>query len=116
MKIKLAQWEDWDIVSVEGALIMTRLTHTPPIFGVLGEKAGAKVALDLSQTDAMDSGALSILLSLKRQLHTRGGQLVVLAPSEDIRILFGIVGFDDRLRVFDSRAEFESYANRPTAR
>jgi hypothetical protein len=30
------------------------------------------------------------------------------APSEDVRVLFGIVGFEDQVPIYDSMAEFES--------
>jgi anti-anti-sigma factor len=112
MQFRLEEWRRWDILTVEGALLMTRLSHTPPIFDVLGGKTHPMVALDLSRAEAMDSGALSILVSLKKQVQRNGGQLVVVAPSEEIRVLFGIVGFDDHLRVFDSRSEFETYVNK----
>jgi anti-anti-sigma factor len=110
MKIRLEQTGAWDVVAIEGAMVMTKLSHTPPIFGVLGEKQGARVALDLSRTEAMDSAALSILVSLKKQVQGNNGQLVIVAPSEEIRVLFGIVGFDDRIRVFDSRSDFDRHA------
>ncbi len=92
-------------------MLMTRLTHKPPIFDVLGGKPHPCVALDMSRTDAMDSGALSILVSLKKQVQHNGGQFAVVAPSEDIAVLFGIVGFDEQLRIFDSRTEFERYVS-----
>ena len=107
MQLKLEQRAGWDIVRVEGAMMMTRLTHVPPIFTVLGEKKGAKVALDLAQTDAMDSGALAILIGLRKQVAANAGRLVIVAPSEEVRVLFGIVGFDEGLTVFDTRREFQ---------
>jgi len=116
MKIRLEQTGSWDIVAIEGAMLMTKLSHTPPIFGVLGEKQGARVALDLSRTEAMDSGALSILVALKKQVQKNAGELVVVAPSEEIRVLFGIVGFDSRIPVFDTRADFASHVARTRSR
>jgi len=112
MRIKLEQYNDWDVVAITGAMMMTKLSHVPPIFEVLSDKPGARVALDLSKTQAMDSGALSVLLNLKKRLHMNGGCLVVVAPTEEIRVLFGIVGFDERLRVFDTRREFEEHTHR----
>ncbi|MBD3243132.1 MAG: STAS domain-containing protein [Chitinivibrionales bacterium] len=108
MKIRLDQYRDWDIITIEGSMMMTNLRHVPPIFSVLGEKQGARIALDLAKTEAMDSGALSILINLKKQLAASGGKLAVVAPSEEIRVLFGIVGFDEGLTVYDTRREFQS--------
>jgi len=112
VQIRLSHLHSWDIVSVEGAMLMTRMTHTPPIFEVLSAKPSPAIALDLSRTEAMDSGALSILVNLKKRVNENGGELVVVSPSEEIRMLFGIVSFDEHLRVFDSRSEFETYAGR----
>jgi anti-anti-sigma factor len=112
MSIKLEQYDGWDIVVIKGAMMISKLRHDPPIFGVLGDKPGTHVALDLSETLAIDSGALSVLLTLERRLRMNGGSLVVLSPSEEIRVLFGIVGFDDRIQILDSRREFEAYTHR----
>ncbi len=95
--------------------MMTNLRHVPPIFSVLGEKKGARIALDLARTEAMDSGALSILIGLKKQLVRNDGRLVVVAPSEEIRVLFGIVGFDEGLTIYDTRREFQAGVATPRA-
>jgi anti-anti-sigma factor len=108
MKLKLEERDGWHIISIQGALMMTGLRHVPPIFEVLGDKDDVKVALDLEHTDAMDSGALSILVQLRKQVQAKNGTLVVVAPSEDVRVLFGIVGFEDQVPIYDSMAEFES--------
>lgn len=108
MKIALDQREGWDIVTVRGPMMMTQLTHVPPIFSVLGAKSRAKVALDLAETVAMDSGALSVLITLKKELAAVDGRLAIVSPSEEIRVLFGIVGFDEDLEVYDTRNDFES--------
>ena len=107
MKVDVCTQAGWDIISITGPMLMTSMANTPQIFEKLANKEGARVALHLGNTPAMDSGALAALIHLRKQVDEHGGEVVVVAPSEEVRVLFGIVGFEDGLAVFDTWREFE---------
>jgi len=64
------------------------------------------VLIDLEKCTYIDSGGISVLLGAARTLRDRGW-LGVLAPNDNVRRLFEIVGLtvDTSFRVFDHRED-----------
>ncbi len=61
--------------------------------------AGARrLILDVGEVEFMDSSALRALLEIQRALATAHGEMVLLAPSTQVRGLLAMTGLDRRLR------------------
>jgi len=64
----------------------------------LGQPAIQSIVIDLSQTSFIDSMGLAALVSGLKAARQRGGQFVVAAPSEPVRVILDLTAMD---RAFD---------------
>ena len=64
------------------------------------EQAHRNIELDMAQLEYISSSGLRILLTLLKQVHSKGGQLTIRNLSEGIREVFTLTGF---FRIFDIR-------------
>ena len=61
-----------------------------------------KVVMDLSEVEFMDSSGLQVLLNLRKELTTRGGELVLACDRAPVLDLFRLTGLDQVCRVVPS--------------
>ena len=65
------------------------------------EAGNHRMILDLTQVTYINSAGLRILAAMLTQNQGNGGDLVLAAPSQKIRRVLKIIGFDNFFRVFD---------------
>lgn len=65
-------------------------------------KPGAKVILDLSEVEFLDSSGMGVILSIVRQLTTSGGTLKLTNVKKAVRTLFELVRFHRMIEIFDT--------------
>jgi anti-anti-sigma factor len=70
----------------------------------------AKIALDFSKTQYIDSSSITLILNFKKSLLPEGGEMVIFGVNEDIKELFTIVSLYDYFTIFETRTQFEEYA------
>jgi len=58
-------------------------------------QAGGKMVLDMTKVPYMSSAGLRFLLSLYRQITSKGGEILLVGLSEEIRDTMSITGFLD---------------------
>ena len=61
-----------------------------------------RVILDLSEVTYINSAGLRILAAMLTQNQGSGGDLLLASPSQKIRRILQIVGFDNFFRLFDN--------------
>lgn len=66
----------------------------------LMEQAHRHIELDLARLEYISSSGLRILLTLLKQVHSKGGKLTIRNLTEGIREVFTLTGF---FRIFDIR-------------
>lgn len=91
------------VVAVAGELDM----YTAPSFEQQIHDAlddGARVVIDLSGCSFMDSTALGILLSARKQLGGQNDRLVLVAADHNILKLFEITGLEGTFTIVPTRA------------
>ena len=71
----------------------------------LAEDGSSCVIVDLSEVTFMDSNGIGVLLNAMRQLASRGGQLLLVCPTERVLRPFRITGLIGRLSISSSREE-----------
>jgi anti-anti-sigma factor len=108
VKTTLKKWQGWEILSIEGILVLRELNQARDALEYFEHRSGTKVALDLSRTKALDSSGLSLLLNFQKRLRGEGGMMVILEPSKEIRPIFGMLEKGDTVPVYYARSEFES--------
>lgn len=95
--------DDTRVVSVAGELDM----YTAPSFEQQVHAAlddGARVVIDLTGCSFMDSTALGILLSTRKQLGGKNDRLVLVAAERNILKLFEITGLETTFTIVPTRA------------
>ena len=107
MKTLLRKWNDWEILSIEGVFVLRQLQTARHAFDYFEQKSGAKVALDLSQTQGLDSSAITLMMNLQKRLKSEGGRLVILEPSPEIRSIFNVLEIENSIPVYYSKLDFE---------
>ena len=65
------------------------------------EAGSSQVILDLSQVTYINSAGLRILADMLTRTQANGGDLLLAGPSQKIRRVFQIIGFDNFFRLFD---------------
>ncbi|MBJ6119302.1 STAS domain-containing protein [Pontibacter sp. BT310] len=107
MKYQTELKDDVLFVRLEGDLIVGKDTHQM-IEEVDGLQDGKVFlcAVDLSNVRFMDSSGMGVLVSLLTKFRNRGGELVLIKPSEHIRKLLIVT----KLNAIFTIAENDDYA------
>ena len=58
------------------------------------EKGAKRFVIDFSRTGYIDSAGLGVLISISKQVHAQGGELVLTNLNEDLRSLFHLTKLD----------------------
>ncbi len=102
-RIKVRQWLDNEILVlvVEGHLGTEGAAQE--LAALLAQAAGNSqvrgVILDLRKVTFLPSKVLPALVSLRTQLARRGGTLAIVAPSDRINRLLGLVGMEKAILI-----------------
>lgn len=93
------------IVAVRGAIDL----FTAPEFkdGLLGvvDRGATRVVLDLTETSFLDSSALAVLLSARKRLAGRAGELAIAGLNPDLQTTFRLTGLDQLFAIATSRED-----------
>ena len=82
-------------IDSEGALDLEMALHE------VVEGGSYQVILDLSQVSYINSAGLRILADMLTRTQGSGGDLLLASPSQKIRRILQIIGFDNFFRMFD---------------
>jgi anti-anti-sigma factor len=110
MNTVLSKWRDWHIIAFENKVIVRNLHQAKNIFASLEKLNQARVGLDLSKTNYIDSSAITLIINLQKALNDNGGEVVIYGINDDIREVFTLVSLGDCIKIFESRELFEVYA------
>jgi anti-sigma B factor antagonist len=72
----------------------------------LMEKGRVAIALNLSKVTYLDSGALNVFIYCHQTLNKKGGQLVLIEPSEYVRDVLEVVGLTKVVKIYLTQEEF----------
>jgi anti-sigma B factor antagonist len=92
---------DRTLIAVSGEL---DIATAPELSDTLSRTDGEPVNLDLSRVSFIDPAGLRVLLTAKRDIDARGGQLVIRNPSWEVQRIARLSGTADDLGV-ENRAE-----------
>jgi anti-sigma B factor antagonist len=94
MDISSKKVADVTVVQLAGELTAQSAGHTQEkVLQVV--QSDAKAILDMSQVPFMSSAGLRMLLVLYRTISGRGGKIVLVGLSEDLRSTMSLTGFLD---------------------
>jgi anti-anti-sigma factor len=90
------------LVTVSGEM---DIATSPELLSRLSTLRGSgpyRVLVDLARLTFMDSTGIKVLVSSAKDVAARGGELVVVAPTKNIRRVFDIVQLSDVLLIVES--------------
>ena len=89
------------VVRVSGELDLATCSELEVALEGVG--AGAKVVIDLTECEFLDSSALHVLLGAAGRTDAAGGTLALVAPDPRIRRVLEIASVDSRVPVHETR-------------
>jgi anti-sigma B factor antagonist len=101
--IGLTRTDDRPVVmSLSGELDIAGAPELADAFASVARSDARAVVVDLSTLTFIDSTGISVLATAAREARARGGELIVAAPSGDVRSVLEIVRFADIVALEDS--------------
>ncbi len=97
------------VIAVDGRL---NVSGAPAVRRAADEAIGeghARLAVDLSQTEFIDSSGLGALVGALRAARTAGGDLRLVGATAQVKTVLSLTSLDRVLRVFDSASEAYRY-------
>ncbi|MFW5960678.1 MAG: STAS domain-containing protein, partial [Chitinivibrionales bacterium] len=64
------------------------------------EEGESKIGIELSKVTYIDSGAINVLVHIYNKLQHNNGELVLIAPKENIRNLINQMGLEKIIKVY----------------
>lgn len=80
-----------------------------------GSARADAVVVDLTEVPFVDSTGVGALLSVLRDVRTRGGDLVLAGPNHELRHLLASLGLPAVLQVFDTREQALAHVRQQSA-
>jgi len=108
MEISLEQWENWDIISIDGQLVLTFLNRAREFFDKYRMKSSTNVALNLENTSFLDSSAIILLTNFKNEIEENGGTIVLFGPNNEVQDIFSIINIEKVFTIYKNREVFEN--------
>lgn len=93
---------DIDIVEIEGRLTLIDVSEAREKLKAIAQSGKGKMVLDLGKTTFMDSGGLSVLISVFKAMQAREGRLVLSAPSASIQSLIELTRLQHVFEIFQT--------------
>ena len=75
------------------------------LLGLVSDQGKTELVVDLSNVTFMDSTGIGVILNALRAIGSRGGQMVLVCPSERILRPFEVTGLVSRLQIARTRQE-----------
>lgn len=102
MQLEVKTEGKWKVISISGRFDANNSRQVEESLVnhiVIGNKY---LALDLSNLEYMSSAGLRVLLSIRKQLKTENGNLVLIHPQENVLEVLELSGFSNIFFILDS--------------
>ena len=97
------------VITLQGVANLRSTAELKRMLSEATEDAGIRqVVLDMSGVEMLDSAVLGILLAHHQKLQRRGGELVLLSPSEEMNDLLAMTDLEQLIPVYSTREEIPS--------
>jgi len=100
--LDVSERDGWQVVGVTGELELATAPRLRQEIVSLAGSDGARVILDLTGVDFIDSVGLGVVVGALKRTRGRGGDLRVVAPQERVRSLFVLTRLDEIIVVADT--------------
>jgi anti-sigma B factor antagonist len=92
LRVSIGRSESIPVLKVVGEVDMSSVSLLRERYEQVASESVPRLLVDLSGVTFLDSSGLAVLISMDEELHARGAQLTLLAPTPAVRRLFDITG------------------------
>lgn len=89
----------WRVVTVTGEIDLATAPRLRDRLADVLHRSGPRVILDLARVTFCDSSGLAAFLGIARRARLLGGDLLLAAPTAQIRKALHVTGLDQELRI-----------------
>ena len=93
------------LLRCRGRLNMTSAPEFRRYLDAVLEEGASHIVVDLAGTSFIDSSGLGALIGGLKQARSRGGDLRIAAPSEQVRMVLGLTNLDRVLKPYEDVEE-----------
>jgi anti-sigma B factor antagonist len=108
MGVSTRQLGRWTVMELSGTFHPRAMSPIRAVLDDLIDSGVTSILVDLAEVRWIDAVGLGLLIGAHRQLHAKGGELRVSAPSWPIRTTLTALGFSLLVPVYDSIAAAEA--------
>lgn len=103
MQLKTNNYGITEQVFLPSQLVMSNAADVRKQIRNMLEEGTVKLILDLSEVEFCDSSGLSVLVSSLKIAEVRGGEVVLLKPTDDVRILIELTRLHLIFEIFEDQ-------------
>ena len=105
MIIETEQRGDWFVISLCGAFVIREQYKIKSSFEEQKKKDNPKVAINLSETNYLDSSALGLIIKESNEFKEIGGKLILYGANDTLMDMFRMVNLEIVLDIMDELPE-----------
>ncbi len=102
MEVNTYKSGDWFVLKLNGAFVVRNMLNIRSLLDEQSSLPGAKVAIDLSDTNYIDSSAITLLVNSNKKIKQAQGELIIFGANKDIKGIFSIVNLEATINILDS--------------
>jgi|GEM_PF-1306705 len=107
MKVEIKKYCNVAIVKPHGDIRVKTILALKSQFEALEKEGVAKIAVDLSMVDFLDSSGIGLLANFAKRLHKRNGRMCLYNYSDDVKHLLDITGIEQAMNLYDTEEQMK---------
>jgi len=110
MELTVSDKGNFKVIDVQGKIDRLKDSITLKSFIItLIEEGAKKIALNLSEVNYLDSGALNVLIYSNNALKKSEGELGLIEPNDYVMDVLEVVGLTELIKIYPTQSDFESH-------
>ena len=105
--VAIKDWGGWKIAEISGDFTTRSIIEVRKLFQELEDTRSSRIAIDLSQSEFIDTQAIQLLVNYSKRLLTAGGKFKIIEPSNDALDILRMLCVNDLIALCSSRESFE---------
>lgn len=109
MQVKFENGPKYGVISIEGEVNILNQNDFKNIFTEAFNAGQYRVILDFSKTRYIDSSAISVIITARNMMISKGGEMIFAALPQTIEKVFVIIGFKGVVKFFENFEKATEY-------
>lgn len=104
MNLKTQSFDAVELITLPQRLVMANAPEVRAAIKDLIDDGRTRLVLDLQGVEFVDSSGLSVLVSTLKAVQPRGGEVLLLSPSDGVRSLIELTRLHQIFAIYEDRA------------